>query len=112
LQSLTLANDPMFFEIAQGLALRTLKATQSDAGVSERVDLMFRCCLSRAPGPDEASVLEHYWTRERARFEQDAEAARQAAPRDCGALASLCEAAAWTSVARVLLNTDEFVSRN
>jgi mono/diheme cytochrome c family protein len=87
LQALHLANDPTFVEIARGLATRIVKeGPPDDAG---RIDLAFRLCFSRSPADLERSRLLQY-------LEQQ----RQA---DAGQ--------AWTMVARVLLNLDEFVTR-
>ncbi len=89
LQALTLLNDQGFFELAQALGARVLKEGPGDhAG---RVAYAFRLCLGRPPQERERQVLLRLLQRER-----DA-----AAP----------EAAAWTSVARVLLNLDEFITR-
>jgi hypothetical protein len=73
---------------------------------------MFRLCLTRTPDPVELQLLSDYWRAEQARYAADDDAARKLAPADCPADISVGDAAAWTSVARVLLNTDEFVTRN
>jgi hypothetical protein len=112
LQSLTLANDPMFFELAQALARRTLVETTAEPTLDPRLVHMFRLCLTRTPDPVELQLLSDYWRAEQARYAADDDAARKLAPADCPADISVGDAAAWTSVARVLLNTDEFVTRN
>jgi hypothetical protein len=112
LQSLTLANDPMFFELAQALARRTLMETTAEPALGPRLVQMFRLCLTRKPENVELRLLSDYWRAEQARYVTDDDAARKLAPIDGPADVSIGDAAAWTSVARVLLNTDEFVTRN
>jgi hypothetical protein len=88
LQALTLLNDQGFYELAQGLASRVLKdGGPDDAG---RIDYAFHLCLARAPKPAETETLT--------RLLQQAGAGHD--PHD-----------AWTAVARVLLNLDEFITR-
>jgi hypothetical protein len=87
LQALTLLNDSAFVEVAVALAERVRKACD-DAG--ERLDLAFRLCLAREPSAAERGRLESLLEEEN---------------RDHG------EAAAWQTVARVLLNLDETITR-
>jgi hypothetical protein len=87
LQALTLLNDQGFFEFAQALANRILRESTSDDG--ERIVYAFRLCLGRSPNARERQALEHLLARQ-----------HEAKPLD-----------AWTSVARVLLNLDEFITR-
>jgi hypothetical protein len=112
LQSLTLANDPMFFELAQALARRTLVETVAEPALEPRLLHMFRLCLTREPDPVERQLLGDYWRAEQERYVTDEDAARKLAPADGPADIAVSDAAAWTSLARVLLNTDEFVTRN
>jgi hypothetical protein len=87
LQALHLANDPVFVEIAKGLGERVQKeGPKDDAG---RLAYAFRLCFARSPGGDELSLLHRYLEQQR--------------------LAKAGEP--WARVARVLLNLDEFVTR-
>jgi hypothetical protein len=95
LQALTLLNDQAFVEIAQGLAKRIMAEGQGDA---DRLDRAFRICLGRTPKPGERSILERLLTRQR----QGTGEPGASAPG---------EEAVWLSVARVLLNLDEFITR-
>jgi hypothetical protein len=87
LQALTLLNDQGFFEFAQALAGRILREGPSDD--HERIGFAFRLCMGRQPNEREQKTLEHLLQKQ-----------HEAKPVD-----------AWTSVARVLLNLDEFITR-
>jgi hypothetical protein len=108
LQALTLLNDQAFLELARELARRVL--AEGGPSVREQVRHAFRLCLAREPSPSETRRLEQYLTQQRQEF--------QAAPQEARALlaeetspAALPERAAWTALARVLLNLDEFITR-
>lgn len=116
LQSLTVANDQVFTELAGGLASRVLRE-QPEGSDTDRLRLMFRLCLTRSPADTELSVLTDYLSRERSRFAGSVEDAAKflAGTAPAGSIAEgqqAIEQAAWTSTARVLLNTDEFMTRN
>jgi hypothetical protein len=111
LQALVTLNDPAFFELAQGLARELLEVAGDDAA---RIAAGFRRTVARAPRPGEVTVLCELLERERARFVADAEAAMRVATEPLGPLPAgleSAEAAAWTVLANVLLNTDEFLCR-
>jgi hypothetical protein len=116
LQALTLANDLVFVECAQALALRVLAESSDD--VCQRTEHAFRLCLARSPSAAERERLEQLARQQLAAFEGDCESASQAvaesvvfdaaAARDRHPAPTL---AAWTAVCRVLLNLDEFITR-
>ncbi len=110
LQALTLANDRVFLEAAQGLASRVLKESPSPAD-AERLRLAFRLCLSREPSATENDRLARLLASQRESFANDAKAAETLAPATRPEGVAAGEAAAWTAVARVLLNLDEFITR-
>lgn len=87
LQALTLLNDEAFVECAGALASRLRGGERPD---SRRLDEAFRLCVARSPSPRERDRLESLLRK--VRTEGD-------------------EAAAWLTVARVLLNLDEFLTR-
>jgi hypothetical protein len=110
LQSLTVANDLVFTELAEGLARRTLQATDL-ATDGDRCRMMFRHCLTRHPDSHELDVLLNFEGRELSRFHSAPEEAQKFVTRlETDPPAEIL--AAWTSVARALLNTDEFLMRN
>ena len=80
LQALTLLNDPVFEEAAQ--ALGRLMAAQGGP-VEDRVDALFRRCLTRAPDRDEVSQLAAFFQAQKRRFElKELDAAKIAGPGD------------------------------
>jgi hypothetical protein len=103
LQALTLLNDTAFHELNQGFARRLLAVP-----AKERIETAFELSVSRKPSRDEAGVIESLLAHERDAFQtKPAEAALLAG----GEGAEPLELAAWTSVARALMNTDEFITR-
>ncbi len=107
LQSLTLANDQTFIEFAQGLARRIL--SQNSADDAARIQSAFVWCFSRQPTPAEQQRLLKLLEEQRAAF--TTEVAQKFAPSNLPATVTPTEAAAWTAVARVLINLDEFITR-
>ena len=105
LQSLTLLNDQAYIEFAQALAARILK--ESGPREAERLEYGFRLCVGRKPLPEEKGVLEKIL-----RLDGDLQAGKSPslqfvknAPDPDKNLQG------WTTVARVLLNLDETITR-
>lgn len=111
LQALAVANDPMFIELSQKLAARVLQETATDGDIPQRVRRMFRLCLIREPSSSEQRLLVDYWNRQFALYTSDAESASKLSPSDT-LDSPAAEVAAWVSLARLLFNTDEFLTRN
>ena len=109
LQALTLANDKAFFEISQGVALRIL--SDGPTPDLQRLRFGFRACLSREPSSEELGTLTEFLSNQRNRFYQSRTAAVSVAPARRPEGVSAVEAAAWTAVSRVLVNLDEFITR-
>jgi mono/diheme cytochrome c family protein len=109
LQSLTLANDQQFIEFAQGLAVRILR--DEAGGDSGRLRLAFRACMAREPSAAEAKRLESLLKQQRGEFAANLKQAEELTPPLVSVRATVQEFAAWTAVARVLLNLDEFITR-
>jgi hypothetical protein len=95
LQALTLLNDPVFFECAQALG-RSL-AGEPIRSAEERLAEGFRRCLGRDPRPVELKRLHTL-------FDERHTAAKKAD-------AAIPDEVAWIAVARVLMNLDEFITR-
>ncbi len=110
LQSLTLANDPVFLEIAQGFAGRLLREVPGGA-LEERLRRAFRLALGREALANELSLLLDYTRGQVADFAQDLDAARAIAGPELAKSSAPAEAAALVAAARVLFNTDNFITR-
>ena len=110
LQALTLLNDAGFHEFAQGLASRALRETPG-AGTAERASHMFRVCLARAPSPGELRDLARLAARQLDEFRTRPEEAAEVLTLGAVPGADPAEAAAWTVAAGVLMNVDEFITR-
>jgi len=108
LQALTLLNDQAHVEFAQALATRVLKEADSD---TDRLKLAFRLCLSRSPNEKELNRLRDFLAQQVASFDDAPEDARYFLPPRISPKVAPKQQAAWTMVARVLLNLDEFITR-
>lgn len=113
LQALNLLNDRAFFEMAQGLAYRVLSET-SGLAFDDRLDRAFDLCLARKPTRGDREAMHEYFVRQRAELEEDEETARQWFPFELGDAAQPTDRtalAAWVGISRILLNMDEFITR-
>ena len=113
LQALMMANDDAFIELAQGLA-RRLWAEVSDTtstGDRDRLSRAFRICYAREATAKEMTILLSYLDQQRTRFAQNTEAAKLVAPTLLAPGVDQPTSAAWCAVARTLINTDEFITR-
>jgi hypothetical protein len=111
LQALVTLNDPVYIEAAQALARRL---AEQGGRPEDRLNAAFRLALARAPKPIEQREMLALLERTRARFTGDATRARQIATDPLGPLppgADVVDLAAWTVVANVLLNLDEFLMK-
>jgi hypothetical protein len=112
LQAFVTLNDPVFIECAQALARRTVKEGGASAG--ERLQWMFRVCLSRPAKPAEITRLIALLDETKSALIADQARATKLATEPLGPLPSGMKAdelAAWTTVANVVMNLDEFVMR-
>jgi Protein of unknown function (DUF1553)/Protein of unknown function (DUF1549)/Planctomycete cytochrome C len=111
LQALALLNDPSYVEAARTLAERTIAAESSPEG---RIGYVYRQALSRAPEPAEAQVLARLYDKHLAQYRADGKAAAEllsVGQRPVPPRIDQAELAAWTSVARVILNLHETITR-
>jgi hypothetical protein len=109
LQALTLLNDKAFFECAQFLASRVLHDAKGDD--TERLKHAFRLCVSREPTTREAERLEALLSNLQGELAKVPAEAKKLAPLNVPANVTPAQAAAWTLTARVILNLDEFITR-
>jgi mono/diheme cytochrome c family protein len=118
LQALTLLNDAGFSEVAYGLAARLLHEGRT-ATDEEHVRQAFRLCLSREPEEAELRRLEAFLAKQQARYAEDPAGATTLVKGGGPAGKRLHEIAdasdgqkaALVLLARVLLNLDEFITR-
>jgi hypothetical protein len=112
-QALVLLNDPVYVEAARAFAERALR--EGGATFGEQVRWAWREALSREPSGEEVRLLEGLHSRHLEQYRADPEAARKLVSTgesplpqdlDVGALA------AWSSVARVIFNLQETLTRN
>ncbi|MCB1203827.1 MAG: DUF1553 domain-containing protein, partial [Verrucomicrobiae bacterium] len=109
LQSLALANDEALFEIAQGLGARLLKEVPH--GDEARLEHAFLLCYARPPTDAERNAVASFRETQFTSFTKDPAAAGAVAPKGSPEGIDPAEAASWTTVARALMNTDEFITR-
>jgi len=108
LQSMTLANDIQFIECARALAGEVLRANCADE--VERADLLFRRCFARAANELERSRLVELVAAQREAFSHDPDAATELIGSEKPQSNDI-ELAAWTAASRVMMNLDEFITR-
>jgi hypothetical protein len=109
LQALTLLNDAVFVEAAQALGRAT--AEREGGSVESRAATLFRRCLVRPPTAEELQALVDFYEDQQdrlTRHEINPSAIAGADDDDRNVL----ESAAWTIVARALLNLDEMIVKD
>jgi hypothetical protein len=116
LAALTGLNETIFVEAAQALAQRILHEGGDDD--ASRLDRAYRLCTSRAPNAQERAAALDLLEQTRARLRHGELKAGEIAfsamtkPETLPANATPNDLAAWTVVARVLLNLDETLSKS
>ncbi|MEQ8766399.1 MAG: DUF1553 domain-containing protein, partial [Planctomycetota bacterium] len=111
LQALVLLHDPEFVEAARGLAGRLLR--ESHASDPARLVSGFRWAVGRRPSDRELGILRRLLERRRQNFAQSPEAAMKllaVGEHPVDPDQDPAELAAWTEVARALLNLDETIT--
>jgi hypothetical protein len=115
LQALTMLNDAIIIEAAQALGQEMARPFHLPLGegrregVAERIALLFRRCLTRPPTGAEQKLLADFFEHQRQRLvakELDADAIAGSGERDP------IDRAAWTLVARAVLNLDEVITKD
>ena len=103
LQALTLLNDKAFHEMYQAFARRLLETPEAG-----RLERTFELAVCREPGPEEVEVMTELLAHEKDALQTSPDQAKLLA---AGEADEPIELAAWTALARVLMNTDEFITR-
>jgi hypothetical protein len=114
LQALNLLNDPVFFEAAQGLAFRVsatgLMACPNCRDFHDRLAYAFQLTLGRPPSTAEAERMGKYFDDSLRSLDADPQTMAALFPNRIEGVPQR-EAAAWVELSRVLLNLDEFITR-
>jgi len=112
-QALVLLNDPTYVEAARAFAARILNEGGHDT--TARINWAWYQALSRAPRADEMSTARVLLDKHLAEYRKDAQAAESLlkvglspTPKDIDP----AELAAWTNIARVILNLHETITRS
>ncbi len=113
LQALVLLNDPIYVEAARAFAERIVK--EGGSTPESRIQFAFRQAVNRRAVAEEVKIVAALYQKHRAQFQGDRAAAAalltigaHPLPREIDPV----ELAAWTSVARVVLNLHETITRN
>jgi hypothetical protein len=110
LQSLLLLNNEVHLEAAQALARWLLEqgAAFSD---EQKLTLVWRRCLTRPPQPGEVHALEKLLASARQYYADQEKDAQALVGKYAPPSVAVGEQAAWTIVARTILNVDEMITR-
>jgi len=106
LQALTLLNDTGFYEYAVAMGRRIVKDGPADD--EGRAAFAFRLCLARSPSSREQQRLSAFVAAQKSAFTAKPSEAKQLTDETGTAAIDL---AVWIMTARVLLNLDEFITR-
>ncbi|MDA1017105.1 MAG: PSD1 and planctomycete cytochrome C domain-containing protein [Planctomycetota bacterium] len=112
-QSLVLLNDPIYIEAARVFATRLIQ--DGGSKTTDRLTLAFQRAVARSPSQLEVETLTQLLSRKTARYAKDEAAAKLFATIGESPVSkdiAPVELAAWTSVARVILNLHETITRN
>jgi hypothetical protein len=106
-----LLNDPTYVEAARAFAERIIHHNADD---TERLNFAFRSAVARLPADAEHAVVNDLLAAARKRFTAQPDAANKLLTVGSSKVDTTIEAgelAAWTSVASILLNLDETISK-
>jgi len=112
LQAFVTMNDPVYVEASQALGRRLMR--EGGEKVADRVRYGLLLCLAHPPKEDQVKTLVELYEKEFAHYRGEADDAKKLATEPIGPLpegVDAVEAAAWTSVANVLLNLDGVLTK-
>lgn len=109
LQALQTLNNEQFSESARAFARRLL-TTEAD-GDAARLTQGFRACVSRPPSSAELNELVNLLAAAREWYRRNPDLAKSLSAADVISNTSPEEFASWIATARILLNLDEFITR-
>jgi hypothetical protein len=114
LQALNLMNDPVFFEAAQALAYRVMSeapASQSGGGFRDRLNYAYEVTLGRQPSTREAERMGQFFDETSRKLQASPPTVSALFPNQLPGVPQT-DAAAWVELSRVLLNLDEFITKD
>ncbi len=109
LQALTTLNNESFVEAAQAMARQALGRPAADD--AERLTGALRACIVRPPSAKELAAFAELLAASRAFYAEHPADAAAIAPPPQPAGVSPAEQAAWAATLRIVLNLDEFLTR-
>lgn len=109
LAALATLNNLVFVEASQALAQRVLRIPETDT--LGRMSQAVRLCITRPPSRDELDELVNLLEFSRNWYSQNMPAAEQTVGQYRPEGVPLDEAAAWVTTSRIVLNLDEFITR-
>ncbi|HXT40765.1 MAG TPA: DUF1553 domain-containing protein, partial [Candidatus Angelobacter sp.] len=112
LQAFVTLNDPVYVEASQALGRRLIN--EGGETIADRVRYGLQLCLARPPKDEQVKTLVELYEKELSHYRNDDADAKKLATEPLGPLPdglSAAEAAAWTSVANVLLNLDGVLTK-
>jgi hypothetical protein len=112
-QALVLLNDPTYVEASRVFAARILRECSGDT--KSRINWAWRQALQRPPRPNEIETIESLLTKHLSEYKDDTKAADEVLSAGFSPVPdnlNKSELAAWTSVARVIFNLHETITRS
>jgi Protein of unknown function (DUF1553)/Protein of unknown function (DUF1549)/Planctomycete cytochrome C len=111
LQALVTLNDPVYIETHQAMARRIMK----DGGdtFDDRLKFVFQVCLARDPNAKDLSTLNALYESSWKAYQNDSNLALKmiGEPKSTDEQTDQATLAAWTTIASVVMNLDEFLMR-
>ncbi|PHS03315.1 MAG: hypothetical protein COA78_18335 [Blastopirellula sp.] len=101
LQALTLLNDPVYVEAAKALAKRVI-VDRGKEPLETQLDYAFQLCTARKPTDSERNAIQHLYQQQLSSYKKT----------NSDKQAPAAEMNAWTSVATVLLNLHETITKD
>jgi hypothetical protein len=114
LQALVLLNDPIYVEAARAFAEQILARSELKSD-EERLHAMMRSAITREARPQELNVLLGLLKQQLQEFQKDpaaAEALLKVGSKPANRSLPFADQAAWTSIARTILNLHATITRN
>jgi hypothetical protein len=111
LQALTTLNHDVFFEAAMALGKRAHADTEQTSGDRQRIDFLYRVCLGRLPTDREAQSCQALLQSNRDWYQENRDDAGDLVRHDGSGNVDQRELAPWVALSNVILNLDEFLTR-